>query len=164
LVASGAATLAGCAPAATTTATPATGSAPAPAQADLSTPVAAVRSYLDWVSYAYRVGDSDVASETMTAEELVRVDAYIQYNRQQGRLLDQKLVAFAPGHASVEGTRVVLPAREAWRYSYPPTAESTGSVTPTYTASYDATYTVVSKGPKRWVVASVEARPHGEVK
>ena len=55
----------------------------------LDTPESAVESYLDWISFAYSVADSEVASPTMTPEELVRVDSYIQYNVEQQRRIDQ---------------------------------------------------------------------------
>ena len=65
-----------------------------PDPADLTTPEAAVVSYLDWVSYAYLLSDSSVATQTMTPWEEVRVDSYIELNRQQGRGIEQSLTQF----------------------------------------------------------------------
>src|SRR5665648_678196 len=80
----------------------------------LTTPESAVRSYLDWVSYAYRVGDSQVATATMSSYEEVRIDSYIQYNLQKSRLIDQKLVSITFGEASVGATSTLVPATEKW--------------------------------------------------
>ncbi len=134
-----------------------------PDAADLSTPASAVRSYLDWISYAYRIGVSDVASHTMTPEESVRVDSYVQYNLQErSRRIDQRLIRFDARPASVEGTRAVLGAREEWEYRYL-SADGQTVLTDNYGASYDTTYTVVRTPDGVWVVDSVEAAPRGEV-
>ena len=96
------------------------------------------------------------------AEE-VRVNSYVQLNQERGRLIGQKLVAFTPGVTSIDGTRAVLPAREDWEYRYL-SLDGAKALTPTYTASYDATYTLVRVSPKRWLVDAVKAKPLGEVK
>src|SRR5574340_859099 len=70
------------------------GDAVQPAPQDLSTPESAVRSYLDWVSFAYRMANSDIPTATMTPEEGVRVDSYIQLNRTEGKGIEQSLTAF----------------------------------------------------------------------
>ncbi|TDB38699.1 MAG: hypothetical protein D9V44_03150 [Actinobacteria bacterium] len=130
--------------------------------ANLSTPEDAVLSYLNAVSRAYATGDSEVASQTMTPEEGVRIDAYIQFNVQQQRGIEQRLRAFTVGTVSEEGTRAVLTAQEAWTYRYftPETGAYSG---PELSASYDTTYTLV-RVDRGWVVAAVEAASLGEVK
>jgi hypothetical protein len=128
-----------------------------PAEADLSTPESAVDSYIEWVSYSYRTADSDASSHTMTLEEGVRVDAYIEFNRQEDRAIEQEIVRFDAPPASVDGTVAVLPAEEEWLYRY--IAISTGSYDgPLHEISYDATYTLVLDGD-RWLVDLVEATP-----
>ena len=76
----------------------------APAAPDLSTPLSSVKSYLDWTTYAYLIGDSDVATMTFSPAEEVRVNSYVQLNKEKGRLIEQKLVAFTPGEAGIDGT------------------------------------------------------------
>ena len=135
----------------------------APAAPDFTTPLAAVKSYLAWTSYAYRIGNSDVATMAFSPTEEVRVNSYVQLNKQKSRLIEQKLVVFVPGRVSVEGTRAVLPAKEDWEYRYL-SLDGTKPLTPAYKASYDTTYTLVLAGPKRWLVDTVDAKALGEVK
>jgi len=133
-----------------------------PAPADLSTPEAAVRSYLDWISHAYRIAVSDAASQTMTPEEGVRVDSYVQFNLQErNRRINQQIVEFKLRKQSAEATRATLAATEKWQYGYL-SRDGERSTSPTYTTSYETTYTVV-KLPAGWVVDSVEAKPLDEV-
>ena len=134
-----------------------------PAPADLESPKSAVVSYLDWTSYAYLVGNSDVASTTMSAKEEVRVDSYVQLNKEQQRRISQVLVTFKPRAANIEGTRATLGADESWEYRYL-SADGSRAISETYTASYETTYNVVLIRPKTWIVDSVEARALGEVK
>ena len=136
---------------------------PPPPAPDLTTPLAAVKSYLTWTTYAYRVSDSDVATMAFTSFEEVRVNSYVQLNEQDGKLIDQKLVTFTPGKVSIEGTRAVMPAKEDWTYQYLSLKEQK-PVSPVYSVSYDTTYTVVLTRPKHWLVDSVAAKAHGEVK
>ncbi len=129
----------------------------APPAADLTTPESAVTSYLDWVAFAYRTADSDVASHTMTLAEGVRVDAYIELNRQDGRAIEQSIVRFSAPPASVERTGAVVVASEDWEYRY--ITMSSGSYDgPLREASYDATYTLVLDGDT-WLVDGVDATP-----
>lgn len=130
----------------------------------LSTPQATVRSYLDWVSYAYRIADSSVASRTMSPEEGVRVDAYAQLNLQKSRLLDQRLETIVFGKASVQATATLLPAREHWTYRYVSISEAGKTIGGPYTIDYDTTYTLVRAGKSNWVVDSVKAKALGEAK
>jgi len=135
-----------------------------PPPADLTVPASAVRSYLDWTAYAYRIAVSDAASHTMTPEESVRVDSYLQLNLQEkGRRIDQHLVRFAAREPSVEGTRAVVGATEKWEYRYL-SADGERALTPTYTASYETTYTLIRADENTWLVDSVEAEALGEVK
>ena len=96
------------------------------------------------------------------AEE-VRVNSYLQLNKERGQLIEQKLVLFTPGVADIDGTRAVLPTREEWEYRYL-SLDGSKALTPAYKASYDATYTLILASPKRWLVDAVEAKPQGEVK
>jgi hypothetical protein len=127
-----------------------------PAKADFSTPEASVRTYLDYTSFAYRMVNSDVASRAATPYEGVRVDSYIELNREKSRGMEQQLVGFNPRGLSKDGTRTVLAATEQWRYRYFDLSSRTYT-TPMYSASYDTTYTLV-KDPKGWLVDKVEAK------
>ena len=135
----------------------------APHAPDLRSPTSAVRSYLAWTSFAYRIGYSDIATKTMGPEEEVRVDSYLQLNRQQNKRLDQTLKSIDARAVSQEGTRAIVAAHEAWVYHYTSDTDPPKSLTPEYTASYDTTYTLGKVGPT-WVVKSVDAKPLGEVK
>lgn len=129
----------------------------------LKTPESAVRSYLDWTSYAYRIAQSGVATSTFSAYEEVRVDSYVQYNLQQGRVIDQTLDSITFGKPSISSTSATIPAKEKWTYRYVSITNVDQTVGGPYTASYDVTYTVV-KSDGGWVVDSVNAKPQGTVK
>ena len=135
-----------------------------PAPWVLTTPEAAVRSYLDWTSYGYRIGDSQVATPTMIGYELVRTDAYIQYNIEKNRLIDQTLDSITFGKASTGTTSTLVPAKEKWTYRYVSIKKAGETVGGPYPASYDTTYTLVRSDKGAWVVESVEATPLGTVK
>ncbi len=138
------------------------GEAVQPAPWDLSTPEAAVRSYLDWVSFSYRMANSEIPTATMTPEEGVRVDSYIQLNRIDGKGIEQSLDSFEITAVSQESTSAVVTAREAWRYRYF-SLDTLKYVSEEYTASYETTYTLVAER-EGWLVDRVEATPEGEVK
>jgi hypothetical protein len=145
-----------------TVAPPAFSSKP-PAPADLATPQSAVRSYLDWISYAYRIAVSDVASHTASPGESVRVDSYVQYNLQErNRRIDQQMVKFMLRKEAEKDSRATVSAIETWDYRYL-SASGKLSMSPTYTTSYETTYTLVRTGDG-WVVDSVKAKPLDEVK
>ncbi len=143
-------------------AVPETPAAPESSSPNLSTPEDAVLSYLNAVSRAYATGDSEVASRTMTPEEGVRIDSYIQFNAQQQRAIEQRLMTFTVGTLSQEATQAVLTASEDWTYRYfvPETGAYSG---PELSASYETTYTLV-RVERGWVVALVEASARGDVK
>lgn len=130
----------------------------------LTTPESAVRSYLDWTSYAYRIGQSQVATTTMTSYEEVRVDSCVQYNIQKKRLIDQTLTSITFGTPSVGSTSALVPAKEKWTYRYVSIETAGKTVGGPYTADYDATYTVVKSKSGDWVVDSVAVKPQGTVK
>lgn len=132
-----------------------------PAAWDLSTPESAVRSYLDWVSFSYRMANSDIPTATMTPAESVRIDAYIQLNRMDGRGLEQALTGFEVTSVSEEETSAVLTARETWDYRYF-ALDGLAYLTSPLQASYETTYTLLA-GPDGWLVDRVEARSLGEV-
>jgi hypothetical protein len=126
-----------------------------PSEPDLSAPIPAVRSYLAWTGLSYRMANSDIASRTMGPYEGVRVDSYIQLNREKNQGLEQQLTAFTPVEKSRTDTLALVTASEAWRYRYF-SLDRRRYTTPWYTASYETTYSVVATQGV-WVVDSVEA-------
>ena len=134
-----------------------------PARWELATPTSAVRSYLAWTSYALRTATSAVATPTMGPDEGVRVDSYVQYNLEKGRLLDQALTHITFGKPVISSAHTLVPTHEEWRYRYLSIAAGNRVVGGPYSVSYDATYTV-TKTPRGWVVDSVKAKALGEVK
>jgi len=77
-------------------------------KADFSTPQSAVKTYIAFTSYAYRLARSDVASRAATPWESVRVDSYIELNRLKDRGIEQQLTSAAPWSVSKESTRTLL--------------------------------------------------------
>lgn len=147
--------LSGCSP------KPATGSAvPAPPQrprpVDRSTPQAALRSYLEWTTFAYRMIDSDLASSTASPDEGVRVDSYVELLKERGRSIDQHLASFDIVRQSIEGTHALIATRESWEYRYF-SLDGKTYLSPAYSTSYDTTYTLEQQGGG-WVVSNVEAQ------
>lgn len=132
-----------------------------PAPWDLSDPETAVRSYLDWVSFSYRMVNSEIPTATMTPIEGVRVDSYIELNRQQGQGIEQRLVSLDIKSSSIESTRAVVTASEEWRYRYF-SIESLKYVSDELTASYETTYTLLQEDGK-WLVDEVTATSLGEI-
>ena len=128
----------------------------APAPWDLATPESSVRSYLDWVSFSYRMANSDIPTATMTPGESVRVDSYIQLNRMEGKGLEQALQSIELTPISEDASSAVLTAREEWTYRYfsLDTLEYLSDLT---RESYEATYTLVQEAPG-WLVDRVEAQ------
>lgn len=133
----------------------------APPIPNLTSPQDAVRSYLDEITFAYHSADSSVASQTMTAYEWVRVDAYIEKNRQEGRGIEQTVTAFEiSGEAGTEPT-VTVSAEEAWMYRYF-SLEDGSYQSEELTAAYQTEYTVVMEDGL-WKVDKVKATAQGEV-
>lgn len=128
----------------------------------LTSPESAVRSFLDWASYAYRTAQSQVALPVMTTYEEVRVDSYVQYNLQKSRLLDQRLQSITFGTSSIEGSRAVVPVKESWTYSYISIKEPGKVIGGPYEISYEATYTVVNADGV-WKVDNVKSTALGKV-
>ncbi len=122
---------------------------------DLSTPESAVRSYLDWVSLAYRLANSEVSTQTHTLWEGVRVDSYIELNRQQGRGIEQYIDVFEKRSEATAEPTATISAYEEWRYRYF-SLDALEYLGPEYRITYDTTYTVVFEDG-RWLVDSVEA-------
>jgi hypothetical protein len=135
-----------------------------PAPWVLTTPESAVRSFLAWTAYAYRIGQSEAATRTMSATEEVQVDSYCQYNLEKGRLLDETLTSIAFGKASVGATHTLVPTKESWKYSYLSVKEGNATLGGPYSAEYETTYTVVKNTRGEWLVDSVKAKPLGTVK
>ena len=130
----------------------------------LDTPESAVRSYLEWTGYAYRIARSDVATPTMTPYEEVRVDSYVQYNIQKSRIIDQTLESITFGKPSVGTTSTLVPAKETWSYRYVSIETAGKTIGGPYSASYDSTYTVVKSVDGVWQVDSGVTTPLGAVK
>lgn len=116
-----------------------------------------MRSYLDWTSFAYRMLDSDLASKTLTPDEGVRVDSYIELLKEKGRGIEQHLTSFDVVGISTEGSRTLVATKETWAYRYV-SVDGKAYVTPRYTTSYDSTYTVIERPPDGWVVDGVAAK------
>lgn len=129
----------------------------------LDTPEAAVRSYLAWAAYAYRIGESDVATPTMTPYQVVRVDAYNQSNLQKERLLDQQLESITFGDLSIDGETATLPAQEKWTYRYVSIKEADKTLEGPYTAEYETVYHLTKVGAG-WAVDNIDVKALGEVK
>ena len=130
----------------------------------LATPESAVRSYLDWISYAYRIAQSEVATPTMSAQQEVRVDSYLQYNLEKSQVLDQTLKSITFGKPTVGTTSTLVPAKEQWTYRYVSIKTVDETVGGPYSASYSTTYTVVKTGQGNWVVDAVAVKALGPVK
>ncbi|MEI8080476.1 MAG: hypothetical protein WCI74_01340 [Actinomycetes bacterium] len=125
----------------------------------LQDPRTAVYSYQLWISYAYRVLNSDVASRTFDSEEEVRVNSYVMYNFQEGRAIDQRLLVANVKAWESQGSTATVAMHEEWAYRYISTA--TGKYTsPVQNASYETTYTLIRLNDN-WVVHSVQAAPTG---
>ena len=129
----------------------------------LDTPESAVRSYLDWTSYAYRITESSAATPTMSDKQEVRVDSYLQMNLEKSQILDQALESIKFGTPSVGATNTRLPATEHWSYRYVSLDEVGKTLRGPYTADYDTTYTVV-KTKNGWVVDNVAVKALGDIK
>lgn len=122
-----------------------------------------MESYLAWTAWAFTMANSDLATPTMTPDEEVRVNSYVQLNKERQRVIDQRLTALKFGDVTVEATRAIVPASESWEYRYL-SIDGKSVVTPTYTARYETTYTVLAVAPNRWLVDSVEAKALDELK
>ncbi|MEI8083464.1 MAG: hypothetical protein WCI74_16630 [Actinomycetes bacterium] len=140
--------------------TPKPGEQPPPPA--LNDPRTAVYSYQLWISYAYRVLNSDVASRTFDPSEEVRVNSYVMYNFQEGRAIDQRLLVATVKSSESQGSTATVAMHEEWVYRYIST--QTGKyTTPALNASYETTYTLVRQNDD-WVVHSVEATAGTAVK
>jgi hypothetical protein len=133
--------------------TPNPGTPPPPPA--LKDPRTAVYSYLLWISYAYRVLNSDVASRTFDPSEETRVNSYVQYNFQEGRAIDQRLLVAKLKAWESSGSTATVSFHEEWAYRYISTATGKYTTQP-LSASYETTYTLV-RLKDNWVVHSVEA-------
>ncbi|NTU72059.1 MAG: hypothetical protein HGB10_09615 [Coriobacteriia bacterium] len=128
----------------------------------LKDPRTAVYSYLLWISYAYRVLNSDVASFTFTPEEEVRVNSYVMYNFQEGRAIDQRLLVANIKSSKSKGDTATVAMHEEWIYRYISTQTGTYTSEP-LEAAYDTTYTLVRQDGN-WLVHSVAATSSAGIK
>ena len=139
-----------------------------PSPVNHNTPQDAVLSYLLWTSWAYYMGQSDLAmnAKAMTAFEEPRVTAYISKLIQDDSRINQRLdrleilsVDSKPYSNTKEGystfTKVAtVKASEKWTYNYQ--TISTGKWGQTYTATYKTTYTLYKDKATGWAVDSVK--------
>jgi len=119
-----------------------------------STPEEAVRSYLDWVTFAFRTMDSEVATPTMTPDEASRISYYITMNRAEDKILNQRLDSFEIRSVDISDQVALVAATEEWTYNHKSVAK--GTFDEPIQVSYEATYTVLSFDGV-WRVQSVEA-------
>lgn len=145
----------GCSKDAATVSTPGVVPPVMPKRANLSTPESAVESYADWISYAYRVLDSEVASHTFTPFEEVRVNSYVQYNKTEGRAIEQMLAEHQYRRVKSSPSTVTVVGSEYWRYRYIDVRLMNYLTSPA-DASYEVTYTVVKSEDGAWLVDDVE--------
>lgn len=133
-----------------------------PPEPDLTTPESAVESYLDWIGLAYRLANSDVATHTFTPHEEVRVNSYVELNRQQNQAIEQTITVFRVREVSSQEPTATVSAYEEWRYRYF-TLDTIAWVGEEIEAVFETTYTVVLQPDGRWLVDSVEAAQPSEV-
>ena len=133
-----------------------------PPEPDLVTPESAVASYLDWVTLAFRLANSDLSTPTMTPFEDVRVDSYIELNRQENRAIDQTITVFEIEEVLTQEPTATVSAYEEWRYRYF-TLDTLVWIGEEEEVSFDAIYTVILQPDGRWLVDSVEATELTEV-
>ena len=134
-----------------------------PADPDLSSPTAAVGTYLEWITFAYRLADSNVATQTFTPWQEVRVDSYIQLNTQENRAIEQHLDVFELRDSITAEPTATVAAYEEWTYRYF-TIDTIEWIGEENRATYETTYTVVLQSDGRWLVADVDAEPLTELK
>ena len=127
----------------------------------LDTPESAVRSYLDWISYGYRTAQPRFAEPTMTEAEMVRVDAYNEYNIQKDRIINQTLDSVVFGEIEITGSSATVATEEEWTYWYVPVATPNTILSGPFKAEYKAVYTLV-KSDSGWLVDSLDAERLGE--
>lgn len=129
-----------------------------PAPPDLTSPRSAVRSYIDWTSLSYRMANSELSTRVADPWEHVRVDSYIQLNREQNRAIEQTLVAFRVVSLSTRDGTATLAARERWRYRYF-AIDTRRYLGPRHMVRYETTYTVArQRDGGHWLVSRVGAR------
>lgn len=134
-----------------------------PMHVDRTTPESAVRAYLDGITYTYRMANSAAATDTMTDYEYVRVDAYVELNRQEGRALEQALSTFEVRDVAGQEPTITVATYEEWNYRYF-SIEDLTYLSDETTATYDARYTVLKQADGLWLVDEVVVTPVGEVK
>lgn len=134
-----------------------------PVMRDQSAPASAAVTYLEWVSYSYLIRNSEDATFTFTPNHSLRIDSYIEMNRQQARGIDQRLQRFVVKETQISGDRARVTAREDWKYRYFNLAGGK-YLSPWYEISYDTKYYLDLTSDRRWVVDFVDALARGTVK
>lgn len=129
---------------------------PEPAAPDLSTPEGAVRSYLAWTTYAYRIADARVALPTMSQKQEDAVKSYVEYNTGKGQVLDQTLQSITFSEPAQTGPRMTVSTHETWTYRYLSAENPEEVIDGPHEITYDVTYTLIESGDG-WVVDEVRA-------
>jgi hypothetical protein len=126
-----------------------------PPPPSLKTPKSAILSYLLWISFAYRVLDSKYAEPAMSVWQEVRVNSYVELNKQKKRAIDQRLVKLDIYNVVTQGATATVEAHEVWRYRY---IDATSGLYagPPRDAEYSIRYTVVDTPKKGWLVDGVK--------
>lgn len=128
----------------------------------LTKPETSVYSYMVWISYAYKVLDSTVATHAFSAWAEPRVSAYVEYNRQEGRALDQYPALVEYTDVRTEDGTATVTTNETWFYRY--IDIQTGDYSsPIYSAQYEGTYTLIRE-EEGWLVRDVDVVALAEVK
>jgi hypothetical protein len=118
------------------------------------TPEEAVETYLEWLTFAYRYADSEVATPTMTPDMSQRASYYITMNLSADKILNQRLDSFEFVKSNYQGEIALIDTKEQWTFNY--LSKKTGEFSELYEASYEVRYTVLLVDGV-WVVQSVAA-------
>lgn len=127
----------------------------------LDTPESAVRSYLDWISYGYRTAQPAFAEPTMSEYEVVRIDAYNEYNIQKDRLIDQSLISLTFSDEDIQGSTATIATSERWAYRYVSTTEPGKTIDGPHEAEFENVYSLILTDAG-WVVDRVRLGSVGE--
>jgi len=127
-----------------------------PAPPLLDTPENSVRSYLEWISYAYYTGNTDEAAAAMDIYELPRIDAYIAKLTQDNLRINQQLITLDFVSVQSQEATATVRTHEEWSYNYMNLEDLTWDET--ILATYENTYTVVRHDDELWYVFSVDVR------
>jgi len=114
---------------------------PMPTEMRQATPEEAVETYLEWLTFAYRYADSEVATPTMTADMAQRVSYYITMNLSADRVLNQRLDSFEIVEVENQNEIALVKTKEAWTFNY--LSPQTGEFGDDFEVTYSVRYTVI---------------------